>query len=83
MKAIRDAIGYSTKLRTTANQGMERRGDRPRAADDGEITECKFCEQPFRTGMWRGLKFARDNSPTPIMADESVHTPHDAFCSYS
>jgi len=26
-----------------------------------------------------GLKFSRDNSPTPIMADESVHSPHDAF----
>jgi len=78
MKAIRDAIGYSTKLRTDANQGWNA-AETVRALRMMEKYQMQICEQPVPYWNVEGLKFARDNSPTPIMADESVHTPHDAF----
>ena len=78
MKAIRDAIGYSTKLRTDANQGWNA-AETVRALRMMEKYQMQICEQPVPYWNVEGLKFARDNSPTPIMADESVHSPHDAF----
>lgn len=78
MKAIRDAIGYSIKLRTDANQGWNA-AETVRALRMMEKYQMQICEQPVPYWNVEGLKFARDNSPTPIMADESVHTPHDAF----
>jgi L-alanine-DL-glutamate epimerase-like enolase superfamily enzyme len=78
MKAIRDAIGYSIKLRTDANQGWSA-AETVRALRMMEKYQMQICEQPVPYWNVEGLKFARDNSPTPIMADESVHTPHDAF----
>ena len=78
MKAIRDAIGYSIKLRTDANQGWTA-AETVRALRMMEKYQMQICEQPVPYWNVEGLKYARDNSPTPIMADESVHTPHDAF----
>ena len=78
MKALRDAIGYGTKLRTDANQGWTA-AETVRALRMMEKYQMQICEQPVPYWNVEGLKFARDNSPTPIMADESVHSPHDAF----
>ena len=78
LKAIRDAFGYSTKLRTDADQGWNA-AETVRALRMMEKYQMQICEQPVPYWNVEGLKFARDNSPTPIMADESVHSPHDAF----
>jgi L-alanine-DL-glutamate epimerase-like enolase superfamily enzyme len=78
MKAIREAIGYSIKVRTDANQGWTA-AETVRALRMMEKYQMQICEQPVPYWDVAGLKFSRDNSPTPIMADESVHTPHDAF----
>ena len=78
MKAIRDAIGYDIKLRTDANQGWTA-AETVRSLRMMEKYQMQICEQPVPYWNVEGLKFARDNSPTPIMADESVHSPHDAF----
>jgi L-alanine-DL-glutamate epimerase-like enolase superfamily enzyme len=78
MKAIRDAIGYDIKLRTDANQGWSA-AETVHALRMMEKYQTQICEQPVPYWDVEGLKFARDNSPTPIMADESVHSPHDAF----
>ena len=78
MKAIRDAIGYSIKVRTDANQGWTA-AETVRALRMMEKYQMQICEQPVPYWDLAGLKFSRDNSPTPIMADESVHSPHDAF----
>jgi len=78
MKAIRDAIGYSIKLRTDANQGWTA-AETVRALRMMEKYQMQICEQPVPYWDVEGLKFSRDNSPTPIMADESVHSPHDAL----
>ena len=78
MKAIRDAIGYSIKVRTDANQAWTA-AETVRALRMMEKYQMQICEQPVPYWDVEGLKFSRDNSPTPIMADESVHSPHDAF----
>src|SRR5208337_2226171 len=78
MKAIRDAIGYDIKLRTDANQGWTA-AETVRSLRMMEKYQMQICEQPVPYWNVEGLKFARDNSPTPIMADESVHSLHDAF----
>ncbi len=41
--------------------------------------EVEFLEQPVRANDLEGLKFVRDRSPIPVMADESVHSPADAI----
>ena len=78
MKALRDAIGYGTKLRTDANQGWTA-AETVRALRMMEKYQMQICEQPVPYWNVEGLKYARDNPPTPIMADESVHSPYDAF----
>lgn len=40
--------------------------------------EIEFLEQPVKAGDLEGLKFVRDRSSIPVMADESVHGPEDA-----
>jgi L-alanine-DL-glutamate epimerase-like enolase superfamily enzyme len=44
-----------------------------------EKYQMQICEQPVPYWDLAGLKYSRDNSPMPIMADESVYTPHDAL----
>jgi L-alanine-DL-glutamate epimerase-like enolase superfamily enzyme len=78
MKAIRDAVGYGIKLRTDANQGWTA-ADTVRALRMMEKYQMQVCEQPVPYWDLVGLKYSRNNSPTPIMADESVHSPHDAL----
>ncbi len=77
MKAVRAAIGSETRLRIDANQGW-----------DYETTlialnalapyHIEFCEQPMRKWMDVHLPKIVEQSPIPIMADESVFTHHDA-----
>jgi len=78
MKAIREAIGYGIKLRTDANQGWTA-ADTVHALRMMEKYQMQVCEQPVPYWDLAGLKYSRDHSPTPIMADESVHSPHDAM----
>lgn len=40
--------------------------------------EIEFLEQPVKARDLDGLKFVRDRSNIPVMADESVHGPEDA-----
>jgi L-alanine-DL-glutamate epimerase-like enolase superfamily enzyme len=75
--AVRAAVGPKINLRIDANQGWT-----ASTAVHGlkllEQYRVEFCEQPVPYWDWEGMKFVRDHSPIPIMADESVHTPHDA-----
>jgi L-alanine-DL-glutamate epimerase-like enolase superfamily enzyme len=41
--------------------------------------EIEFLEQPTPAGDISGLKFVRERSSIPVMADESVHGPEDAM----
>jgi L-alanine-DL-glutamate epimerase-like enolase superfamily enzyme len=78
MKAIRDAVGYAIALRTDANQGWTA-AETVRALRMMEKYQMQLCEQPVPYWDLAGLKYSRYNSPTPIMADEFVHSPHDAL----
>jgi len=78
VRAIREAVGPQVRLWCDANQGwsvtdslVALRGIAPYGLE--------FCEQPVKDWDWNGLRHVRANSPVPIMADESVHSPHDAI----
>jgi L-alanine-DL-glutamate epimerase-like enolase superfamily enzyme len=78
IKAIREAIGYEIPLRIDANQGWD-----PVTAikvlNELKPFEIDHCEEPVPFWDNRGLLRVRDNSPIPIMADESLFDHRDAF----
>ena len=78
LRAIRAAVGSAVNLRTDANQAWSP-ATAIRALKAFEPFRLEFCEQPVPSWDWNGLKHVRDNSPIPIMADECIHTPHDAI----
>jgi L-alanine-DL-glutamate epimerase-like enolase superfamily enzyme len=78
VRAIREAVGPKVHLRCDANQGwsvsdslVALRGIAPYGLE--------FCEQPVKDWDLNGLRHVRAGSPVPIMADESVHSAHDAI----
>jgi L-Ala-D/L-Glu epimerase len=78
VRAIREAVGPNVQLRCDANEGWSvsdalvvLRGIAPYGL--------QFCEQPVKAWDWNGLHHVRAGSPVPIMADEAVHSPHDAI----
>jgi o-succinylbenzoate synthase len=78
VKMIREAVGDAVQLRVDANQGWTV----SQAIDVlGKIDKFRihFAEQPVRADDLKGLKEVRRDSPIPIMADESVHSPEDAL----
>lgn len=77
IKAIRDAIGYSTAIRIDANQGWTY-DDAVTALTELGKYKIEFCEQPMRTYNDELLPALCQISPIPLMADESVYTHHDA-----
>lgn len=78
IRAVREAIGPAVAIRTDANQGW-RPSDAIRALRGLEPHGVEFCEQPVPYWDWAGLRLVRANAPVPIMADESVNSPHDAI----
>jgi len=78
VKAVREAVGPGVALRTDANQAWSV-SNAIRTLRGLEPYHVQFCEQPVPFWDWAGLKQIRNNSPVPVMADESVHTPHDAI----
>lgn len=80
VKAISKVVGKDVKIRLDANQGWN-----PKEAvlyirkmEDMGL-DIELVEQPVRAGDFEGLKFVTDNVLTPIMADESLFSPADAF----
>ncbi|NWG11377.1 dipeptide epimerase [Candidatus Bathyarchaeota archaeon] len=78
IRLIREAVGNIIQLRIDANQGWT-----PKQAIEALNKMAKFniqfAEQPVPAENMRGLIEVRKNSPIPIMADESVHSPEDAL----
>ena len=78
VRMIREAVGDHVQMWVDANQGW--------TVDQalhvlGSIKKFKvqFAEQPVSAEDIKGLSEVRRNSPVPIMADESVHSPADAL----
>jgi len=78
IRAIREAVGPSVPIQVDANQGW----DVPTALRTLEALaqyDVMYCEEPIRRGDLDGLRYVREHSPIPIMADESVFDHKDAF----
>lgn len=80
IKAIRDAIGNSVKLRLDANQGWSPKEaiTTIRYMEDSGLN-LELIEQPVKARDIDGLKQVTQNVATPIMADESLFSPYDCF----
>ncbi|MGQ9565541.1 MAG: mandelate racemase/muconate lactonizing enzyme family protein [Candidatus Bathyarchaeales archaeon] len=78
IKLIRKAVGPETAVRIDANQGwtVAQAIDALKKLDKFHI---QFVEQPIEAKNIRGLAKVRKESPIPVMADESVHSPIDAL----
>ena len=78
IQAVRNAIGPELPIRIDANQGWS-----PEEAIRilSDIAPCfiQYCEQPVAAWNIIGLKRVMESSPIPIVADESIFTPWDAF----
>jgi len=78
IKRIREAIGDDIQIRIDANQGWTPK-QAIGALDRIEKFNIQFAEQPVLAEDLKGLREVKKNSPIPIMADESVHSPEDAL----
>lgn len=78
VEAIRSVVGDRADLFIDANQAWK-----PKEAVSNinkfEVYGIDLVEQPVTAHDVKGLAFVRKNSPIPIMADESVHSPEDAI----
>lgn len=78
--AIRETVGKDVSIRVDANQGWT-----PRQAvsiiQELEQLDAKLelIEQPVLASDINGLKFVKQHVNTPIMADESLFSPQDAW----
>ncbi len=78
LQAIREIVGYKYPVRIDANQGWTV----PQAIEalkKMEKFEIQFCEQPVAAWNLDGMRVVRNETPIPIMADESLFSPHDAI----
>lgn len=78
LEAIRSAVGYKYQIRIDANQGWTV----PQAIEalkKMEKFDIQFCEQPVSAWNIDGMRIVRNESPIPIMADESLFSPNDAI----
>jgi muconate cycloisomerase len=78
LRAVREAVGPGVWLSVDANGGYtveQALWVAPRL----EKLEVTLFEQPTRRGDHRAMAEVRRRSGIPIMADESVFTPHDAL----
>ncbi|HYE80543.1 MAG TPA: dipeptide epimerase [Clostridia bacterium] len=80
VKKIREAVGNDIRLILDANQGWNAK-EAVRAIRKLEDMgmNIELVEQPVKAHDIEGLKYVTDNVETPIMADESLFSPEDAF----
>jgi len=80
IREIRNRVGMDIKIRIDANQGWTEK-DAIRAIRKLEDSDLgiELVEQPVKADNIEGLKQVTDAVDTPIMADESVFTPKQAF----
>ena len=79
LRAVRSAAPDAV-LRIDANQAWTpRQAVRILERMDAEGLNIELVEQPVKARDLNGLKFVTDNSPVPVMADESMFSPEDAL----
>jgi len=78
IRLVREAVGENIQLRIDANQGWTP-NQAIEALNKIDKFNIQFAEQPVPATDLKGLAQVRKNSPIPIMADESIHSPEDAL----
>ncbi|HID08597.1 TPA: dipeptide epimerase, partial [Candidatus Micrarchaeota archaeon] len=76
--AIRKAVGDRIVIRIDANQGWSPQ-EAVWALREMEPSRVQLVEQPVPHWDLEGLRYVRERSPIPVMADEAVHLPQDAL----
>ncbi|WP_019122947.1 mandelate racemase/muconate lactonizing enzyme family protein [Brevibacillus massiliensis] len=80
IKEIRNKVGNQVKIRLDANQGWEvKEAIRSIRKMEDMGLDIELVEQPVKAHDLAGLKAVTDAVDTPIMADESVFSPRQAF----
>ena len=79
MRGIRTAFGESLRIRVDAN--MRWRSSKEALETIRRLNEHRILsvEQPLPPDDLDGLAFVREHSPVPVMVDESVWSPRDAW----
>lgn len=78
VKEIRRTVGDEVEIRIDANQAYTPK-QAIRVLRALENQDIEFCEQPVVWWDIEGLKFVKENTEIPIMADESIHSPLDVI----
>jgi L-alanine-DL-glutamate epimerase-like enolase superfamily enzyme len=78
IRLIRKAVGKDIQIRIDANQGWTQQ-QAIEVLNKIARFNIQFVEQPVPAKDLNGLISVRKNSPIPVMADESVHSPDDAL----
>ena len=75
---IREAIGYDIPIRVDANQGWS---PSTAIATLNQLVpyQIEYCEAPISRKLLSSLPYVRNQSPIPIMADESLFDHFDAL----
>ena len=79
VQAIRTAVGPDILVRVDANMGWRTAKEAAAAIRALEPFDIHSVEQPLPPGDPRDMRLVRESVDTPIMADESVWGPRDAF----
>ncbi|MDW0109865.1 mandelate racemase/muconate lactonizing enzyme family protein [Sporosarcina aquimarina] len=80
VKAIRDRVGPTVKIRLDANQGWQaKEAVRTIGLMEDAGLGIELVEQPVHADDIEGLRYVTQHTLTPIMADESVFSPKDAL----
>lgn len=77
IRLIREAIGYEMPVRIDPNQGWDPE-TAIRILNELAKFDIQHCEEPIPRWNFMELSRVRENSPIPIMADESCFDHHDA-----
>jgi len=78
IKEIREAVGAKYPIRIDANQGWDTT-TAIKTLQELDQFDIEHCEEPIPAWNYLELPKVRQQSPIPIMADESVFTHHDAM----
>jgi L-alanine-DL-glutamate epimerase-like enolase superfamily enzyme len=76
--AVRDAVGPDVNIRVDANNGYDLKNAR-QVILGLEPYDIEMVEQPLPTWDYDGWSELRRSVDVPLMADESLHSPHSAL----
>ena len=78
--AVRKAAGKDVLIRIDANQGWTpKEAVRVLSHMEDQGLDIEFVEQPVKAHDFEGLKYVTEHVSIPVLADESVFSPEDAF----